>query len=333
MYFAMTTLSEQVLLQKTATIQKKITGQLAGRIIGQRDVIEQLLTALFAGGHVLLVGVPGLAKTLIVKTLADALSLQFGRIQFTPDLMPTDITGTDILDTSRASGAREFRFIRGPLFCNLLLADELNRTPPKTQAALLQAMQEKSVTAGGSTYDLPSPFLVFATQNPIEQAGTYPLPEAQLDRFMFQVSVNYPSREEEFEIVRQTTIGREVPVTSLVTPEEILDLQRMVPTVPCADHIITAAVDVIRQTRPQESSIPEIRDNISFGAGPRAAQMLILAAKARTLLHGRFAVDMQDIMALAHSVLRHRLVLSFEAEARGYSPDSLIDTILATLLS
>jgi MoxR-like ATPase len=189
------------------------------------------------------------------------------------------------------------------------------------------------VTAGGSTYELPQPFLVFATQNPIEQAGTYPLPEAQLDRFMFQVSVNYPSRDEEFEIVRQTTIGREVPVARLVSPEEILDLQRMVPTVPCADHIVAAAVDIIRQTRPKESGIQEIRDNISFGAGPRAAQMLILAAKARTLLHGRFAVDMQDIITLAHSVLRHRLVLSFEAEARGYSPDSLIDTVLSTLLS
>ncbi|MBN2525400.1 MAG: MoxR family ATPase [Deltaproteobacteria bacterium] len=328
---AMSTLSERMLLQKTASIQQKITGELAGRIIGQKDVIEQLLTALLAGGHVLLVGVPGLAKTLIVKTLADALSLTFGRIQFTPDLMPTDITGTDILDTSSTGGAREFRFVKGPIFCNLLLADELNRTPPKTQAALLQAMQEHAITAGGKTYTLPAPFLVFATQNPIEQAGTYPLPEAQLDRFMFQVSVNYPSRNEEFEIVRQTTVGLEKPVSKLVSPAEILELQHLVPSVPCADHVIAAAVDLVRQTRPHESGIAEIRDNISFGAGPRAAQMLVLAAKARTLLHGRFAVDMTDIQALAHSVLRHRLVLSFEAEARGYSPDRLIDTILSAL--
>ena len=329
----MNTLSEKMLLQKTASIQNKIVGELSGRIIGQNEVIEQLLIALLAGGHVLLVGVPGLAKTLIVKTLADALSLQFGRIQFTPDLMPTDITGTDILDTSGAGGAREFRFVKGPVFCNLLLADELNRTPPKTQAALLQAMQEQSVTAGGRTYDLPRPFLVFATQNPIEQAGTYPLPEAQLDRFMFQVSVNYPNRDEEFAIVRQTTVGQEQPVSKIVSPKEIMELQRLVPSVPCSDHLIALAVDIVRQTRPQESVVAEIRDNVSFGAGPRAAQMLVLAAKARTLLSGRFAVDAEDIRALAHSVLRHRLVLSFEAEARGFSSDTLVDKVLATLLS
>ncbi|MBN2718113.1 MAG: MoxR family ATPase [Deltaproteobacteria bacterium] len=333
MHSVMSTLSEQMLLQKTASIHNKILGQLSGRIIGQHDVIEQLLIALLAGGHVLLVGVPGLAKTLIVKTLADTLSLQFGRIQFTPDLMPTDITGTDILDTSNAGGARDFRFVKGPVFCNLLLADEVNRTPPKTQAALLQSMQEQSVTAGGRTYELPRPFLVFATQNPIEQAGTYPLPEAQLDRFMFQVSVNYPSRDEEFAIVRQTTAGPEAPVSRLVSPTEILELQRLVPTVPCADHVIAAAVDVVRHTRPKESAIPEIRDNIAFGAGPRAAQMLIMAAKARTLLSGRFAVDIEDVRTLAHSVLRHRLVLSFEAEARGYSSDRLIDSVLTAILS
>lgn len=324
--------AERTLLAKTASIQKKITKELAGRIVGQNHVIEQLLTALFAGGHVLLVGVPGLAKTLIVKTLADALSLQFGRIQFTPDLMPTDITGTDILETN-TSGSREFRFSKGPLFCNLLLADELNRTPPKTQAALLQAMQENSVTAGSRTYQLPKPFLVFATQNPIEQAGTYPLPEAQLDRFMFQVSVDYPSREEEFEIVRQTTIGKNTPIAQMVSPREIMELQTLVPTVPCADHVIAATVDLVRQTRPGESTISQITQNVSYGAGPRAAQMLILAAKARTLLHGRFAVDIEDIRALAHSVLRHRLVLNFEAEARGFSADILIDTLLSSLLS
>ncbi|MBN2344600.1 MAG: MoxR family ATPase [Deltaproteobacteria bacterium] len=326
----MNTTSERMLLEKTASIQQKITQELSGRIVGQHEVIEQLLIALLAGGHVLLVGVPGLAKTLIIKTLADALSLQFGRIQFTPDLMPTDITGTDILE-NKPGGGREFRFIKGPLFCNLLLADELNRTPPKTQAALLQAMQETSVTAGGSTYELPKPFLVFATQNPIEQAGTYPLPEAQLDRFMFQVSVKYPSRDEEFAIVRQTTVGREYPVSQLVSPKEILELQKLVPTVPCADHIIGATVDLVRRTRPEDSDMAQIRENVSFGAGPRAAQMLVLAAKARTLLHGRFAVDIEDIRALTHSVLRHRLVLSFEAEARGFSADSLIDSLLSTV--
>lgn len=332
MAWGMNTQLERVLLEKTASIQDKITKELSGRIVGQHDVIEQLLTALLAGGHVLLVGVPGLAKTLIIKTLADALSLQFGRIQFTPDLMPTDITGTDILE-NKVGGGREFRFIKGPLFCNLLLADELNRTPPKTQAALLQAMQEASVTAGGKTYDIPKPFLVFATQNPIEQAGTYPLPEAQLDRFMFQVNVNYPSRNDEFEIVRQTTVGKDVPVTKMVSPREILELQQLVPTVPCADHVIQVAVDLVRQSRPEDTKLAQIKENVAFGAGPRAAQMLILAAKARTLLHGRYAVDLEDIHALAHSVLRHRLVLSFEAEARGFSADIMIDTLLASLVA
>ncbi len=318
------------LVEKVARAQADLVQEIERCIVGQQEVIEQLLVALLAGGHVLLVGVPGLAKTLVVKTLAQALSLDFGRIQFTPDLMPTDITGTDILEETDG-GQRRFRFVKGPLFCNLLLADEINRTPPKTQAALLEAMQELAVTAGGNTYRLERPFMVFATQNPIEQAGTYPLPEAQLDRFMLQVDVTYPSQDEETEIVRRTTIGPASEISPKLDLKQILALQDLVPRVPAADHIIEYAVRLIRRTRPGDPSAPkDILPYISWGAGPRAAQMLVLAAKARTLLRGRFAVETDDVEALAPAVLRHRLVTSFGAEAEGVRTDELIKRLIET---
>jgi MoxR-like ATPase len=279
---------------------------------------------------VLLVGVPGLAKTLMVKTLASTLSLVFGRIQFTPDLMPSDITGTDILEDAE-SGGRQFRFVKGPLFCNLLLADEINRTPPKTQAALLEAMQELSVTAGGRTWGLDRPFMVFATQNPIEQAGTYPLPEAQLDRFMLQVDVTYPSEEEEMEIIKRTTVGQPPDISPMLNKDQVLDLQNLVPRVPAADHIIQYAVRLVRRSRPSDPSAPkEILPYVAWGAGPRAAQMLVLAAKARTLLRGRFVVESDDIAALAPAVLRHRIVTSFGAEAEGVLASELIHRLIET---
>jgi len=321
---------EDQIVEQVERVRARLTHEIEQRIVGQRDVVEHLLVALLAGGHVLLVGVPGLAKTLIVKTVADALSLAFGRIQFTPDLMPTDITGTDILEETEG-GKRAFRFMKGPLFCNLLLADEINRTPPKTQAALLQAMQERAVTAGGTTYELTRPFVVFATQNPIELSGTYPLPEAQLDRFMLHIDVDYPNAVDEVEIVRRTTVGELRPVTRLLDAREILEVQDLVPRVPAADHVLEYAVRLVRRSRPADAEAPEeIRRFVSWGAGPRAAQMLVLAAKARALLRGRFAVDLGDVAALAPAVLRHRLVLSFEAEAEGVKAKALIARIIET---
>ena len=309
-------------------MRKALTNEIDSRIVGQNEVVEQLLIAMLAGGHALLVGVPGLAKTLLIKTLSQALSLEFGRVQFTPDLMPTDITGTDILDET-GDRARSFRFLKGPLFCNLLLADEINRTPPKTQAALLQAMQERAVTVGGRTYDLPNPFIVFATQNPIEQAGTYPLPEAQLDRFMLQIDVGYPSAAEEVEIVQRTTVGKLKEISAVLGDVEIRELQALTPRVPVANHIIEYAVRLIRQSRPADPDAPaEVKKYVSWGAGPRATQMLILAAKARTLLQGRFAVSPDDVIELLPSVLRHRLVLNFEAEAEGVKVDMLTKRLI-----
>jgi MoxR-like ATPase len=320
--------SDDRLVERVAVVRDELVNEIDRRIVGQRGVVEHLLVALLAGGHALLVGVPGLAKTLMVKTLSGALSLVFSRIQFTPDLMPSDITGTDILE-ERDDGGREFRFLKGPIFCNLLLADEINRTPPKTQAALLQAMQERAVTAGGRTYELERPFLVFATQNPIEQSGTYPLPEAQLDRFMLQVDVGYPSEDEELEIVKRTTVGEFDPVSRLLEHAQILALQDLVPRVPAADHVIEFAVRLVRSSRPDDPGATErVKRYVSWGAGPRATQMLVLAAKARTLLRGRFAVDLGDVAALAPAVLRHRLVLSFEAEAEGVRADELIAELI-----
>ena len=323
--------SEQDLqaLAEITRAREEIRAEVAKRIIGQGDVIELLLTSLLAGGHCLFVGVPGLAKTLLISSLADLLDLSFSRIQFTPDLMPSDITGTDVLQEDQTSGRRFFRFIKGPLFANIVLADEINRTPPKTQAALLQAMQEKRVTAGGETYPLEPPFWVFATQNPIEQEGTYPLPEAQLDRFMFQVDVGYPSEEEEVRIVRQTTSEYQPTLEKVLDPERILRLQRLVLRVPAADHVVRYAVRLCRATRKEEPDTPaELRRYLSWGAGPRASQFLILGGKARAVLQGRHAVGLEDVKALCRPVLKHRLVRSFHAEAEGVSADQIIEGLL-----
>ena len=313
-----------------ADAYRQILGEIEKRIVGQRKVIDHLLTALFARGHTLFVGVPGLAKTLLISTLAETLNLTFQRIQFTPDLMPADITGTEVLEEDHSSGRRAFRFIPGPVFANLVLADEINRTPPKTQAALLQSMQEYHVTVGGVTYNLPLPFLVFATQNPIEQEGTYPLPEAQLDRFMFQVDVDYPTEEEEQQIVRQQTSGYRPELSRVLSPERILQLQELVRRVPAADHVVAYAVALTRATRPTAPNAPDfIRERVSWGAGPRASQFLILAAKARAILQGRFAAGIDDVAALARPTLQHRLILNYRAEAEGVRAGDLIDRLLS----
>ncbi|HXN54690.1 MAG TPA: MoxR family ATPase [Myxococcales bacterium] len=321
--------SDEQLIEELARAKKRIQGEIAKRVVGQEAVIEQLLIALFARGHCLFVGVPGLAKTLLISTLAEALSLSFNRIQFTPDLMPSDITGTDILEEDHTTGRRAFRFVKGPVFANVLLADEINRTPPKTQAALLQAMQEKRVTAAGHTYPLDEPFLVFATQNPIEQEGTYPLPEAQLDRFMFMVDVGYPSEEEEVQIVRATTSGAQQALSKILAPEQIRALQGLVLRVPVADHVIRHAVELVRRTRPREDSSAHVRDHVSWGAGPRASQALILGAKARAALDGRPAASVDDVRVLAEPVLRHRVLTNFHAEAEGVDSRAVIARVLS----
>jgi MoxR-like ATPase len=302
---------------------------LAKVIVGQRDVIEELLIALFARGHCLLVGVPGLAKTLMIRTLADSLALQFNRIQFTPDLMPSDITGTEVIQEDRSTGHRELRFIRGPVFANVILADEINRTPPKTQAALLEAMQEHQVTIGGEKHVLPEPFFVLATQNPIEQEGTYPLPEAQLDRFMFMVMVDYPSEEDELEIVRRTTTDIEIRLTATLNAGQIVELGRIVRKVPIADHIARFALRLARLTRRDKPEAPDfVREYVQWGAGPRASQYLVLGAKARAVLQGRRAVEHQDIRAVALPVLRHRLKTNFAADAEGVTADDIVRRLL-----
>ena len=307
-------------VEALARARSAIVEQIEKRVVGQREVVEHLLIALFSRGHCLFVGVPGLAKTLLISTLAEVLNLTFNRVQFTPDLMPSDITGTDILEEDKATGRREFRFVRGPLFANIILADEVNRTPPKTQAALLQALRESRVTAGGETYPLDLPFLVFATQNPIEQEGTYPLPEAQLDRFMFLVDVGYPTAEEEVQIVKSTTSGSTPRLTKVLSPEQILALQELVRRVPVPDHVVRYAVELVRQTRPREPGAPEVvRKHVNWGAGPRASQYLVVAAKARAVLQGRFAATVEDVRALALPVLRHRVLPNFAAESEGIS--------------
>jgi len=315
-----------------ARAHDEIVAQIERRIVGQRKVVEHLLTALFARGHCLFVGVPGLAKTLLISTLAETLNLSFQRIQFTPDLMPADITGTEVLEEDQVSGRRTFRFIRGPVFANLVLADEINRTPPKTQAALLQSMQEYRVTAGGHTHELPQPFLVFATQNPIEQEGTYPLPEAQLDRFMFQVDVDYPSATEEEDIVRMSTSDYRIRLDRVLSPVRVLELQSLVRRVPVADHVVRYAVALARSTRPQERDAPPfVKEYLQWGAGPRASQFLILAGKARAILDGRFAVSLDDVAALARPTLQHRLILNYRAEAEGVRQGDLIDRLLGVV--
>jgi MoxR-like ATPase len=300
-------------------------------IVGQDRVVEELLIALFAGGHCLLVGVPGLAKTLLISTVAQALDLKFSRIQFTPDLMPSDITGTEILEEDAATRKRSFRFIPGPVFGNVILADEINRTPPKTQAALLQAMQEKKVTAGGQTFSLDLPFFVLATQNPIEQEGTYPLPEAQLDRFMFNIRVDYPSEAEEIQIVESTTSPQTATPNVVLHATEILRTQELVRTVPVDSHVLRYAIRLVRATR--DDSIPQVQQYVSWGAGPRAGQNLILGAKVRAVMNGRPIPSIDDVRAIAYPVLRHRIVTNFNADADGVSTDDLIDRLLENVSS
>jgi MoxR-like ATPase len=316
-------------VQELNEAYRLITEQLSRVIVGQQQVIEELLVAMFARGHCLLVGVPGLAKTLLIRTLADALSLEFRRIQFTPDLMPSDITGTEVIEEDRSSGSREFRFLKGPIFGNVILADEINRTPPKTQAALLEAMQEYQITAGGRRHQLGQPFFVLATQNPIEHEGTYPLPEAQLDRFMFNTYVDYPDEDEEFDIVRRTTADVSATVTPVLSGDRILALQKIVRRVPVADHVVRYAMRLVRLTRPHNSDVPQfVRDYVSWGAGPRASQYLVLGAKARAVLNGRFHAGTDDVRAVAYPVLRHRIVTNFNAEAEGVKTDELIRRLI-----
>ncbi len=311
---------------------------IARRIIGQDELIERLLIALFANGHALFVGVPGLAKTLLIQTLADVLDLEFNRIQFTPDLMPPDVTGTDVLDTDVQTGERSFRFLKGPIFTNLLLADEINRTPPKTQAALLQAMQEHTVTASGKTHTMPEPFHVFATQNPIEQEGTYPLPEAQLDRFMFMLEVTYPKADDEVAIVRATTGGERPILPKVLSPERIVELQALVRRVPAPENVVRHAVALVRATRPESAGehlsgqvAEQVKEFISFGAGPRASQYLVLGAKARAAIRGRPVAEVQDVRAVALPVLSHRVVTNFHAEAQGFRSADLVRNVLEAL--
>ncbi len=316
--------------EKLQAARKSIVSQLSRIIVGQERVVEELLIALFAAGHVLLVGVPGLAKTLLISSLSEILDLSFARIQFTPDLMPSDITGSEILNEDRATRERVFKFQPGPVFANLILADEINRTPPKTQAALLQAMQEYQVTSGGETRPLPLPFFVMATQNPIEQEGTYPLPEAQLDRFFLQINIDYPKEDEEKRIVLKTTGSDKVELKKVLGAKEVIDLQAIVRKVPVPDSVVNHAVALARATRAQDPSSPDfIRKWVTWGSGPRASQSLILGAKARALLNGRFAVAQEDVDALAKPILRHRILLNFQAEAEGVSVDNIVEKLLS----
>ncbi len=317
-------------VEQLTKIRESIYGEIGKVVIGQREIVEQLLIALLSGGHCLLVGVPGLAKTTLIHTVARTLDLSFGRIQFTPDLMPSDITGTEVLEEDPETSRKSFRFVPGPIFAHIILADEINRTPPKTQAALLQAMQEHAVTAGGRTMKLSEPFFVLATQNPIEQEGTYPLPEAQLDRFIFNLWIDYPDPLEEAEIVRVTTSAQKAAATPILGGEEIVHLQQLVRRVPVADHIIDYAVRLVRSSRPADGVAPDyIGEMVSWGAGPRASQYLVLAGKARAILSGRHSVAIEDIQAVALPVLRHRLVVNFHAEAQDINATTLVERLLA----
>ncbi len=308
---------------------ESLRAQVAQRIVGQQEAVDGIVAAILAGGHALLIGVPGLAKTLMVSTVSAALDLSFHRIQFTPDLMPSDITGTEIIEEDTTTGKRSFRFVEGPVFSNVVLADEINRTPPKTQAALLQAMQEHEVTAGGTTYRLPEPFFVLATQNPIEQEGTYPLPEAQLDRFMFELRVGYPSKQEEETIVEQTTGSREVTIEPVLDAESLVSLQGLVRRIPVSRELIRSAVTLARITRPSDSEAPPVvREFVEWGAGPRASQYLILGAKARAAMDGRPLADLDDVRDVASAVLRHRVVTNFAAEAKGRSSGDVVREVL-----
>jgi MoxR-like ATPase len=314
------------LLAELARARSALVAQIARRVVGQHQIVDNLVAALLAGGHALLVGVPGLAKTLLVQTVSQALDLEFSRVQFTPDLMPSDITGTELLEEDHATGRRVFRFVRGPVFGNIVLADEINRAPPKTQAALLQAMQEHAVTAAGKTHRLPEPFFVLATQNPIEQEGTYPLPEAQLDRFMFELRVGYPSRDEEERIVTATTGDTTAGVEPVIGAQRLSELQHLVRRLPAPPTVVNFAVRLARSTRPDDAdATPDVKRFVSWGAGPRASQYLVLGAKARAAMDGRALPDIDDVRAVALPVLRHRLVLNFQAEAEGVTVERLLD--------
>jgi MoxR-like ATPase len=320
---------EAQLIKDLAATYERMSEQIGKVIIGQKTVVEQLLMAMFSRGHCLLVGVPGLAKTLLVSTVAKILHLSFKRVQFTPDLMPADITGTDILQDDPETGRRRFVFLPGPLFANMILADEINRTPPKTQAALLEAMQEHHVTAGGTTYRLPEPFFVLATQNPIEQEGTYPLPEAQQDRFMFNIRVDYPSRAEEIQIMKSTTGTHKPELTAMLDGKQIMQFQQVVRQVVVADHIFAYVADLVRSTRPKEKDVPKwVPELVAWGAGPRACQYLILGGKTRAILYGRVHVTTDDIKAVALPVLRHRIMTTFHADADGISTDDIIKKLI-----
>jgi MoxR-like ATPase len=321
--------------EKIAQVRRardQIYAEVAKVIIGQRDVVEQMVTAMLCRGHCLVVGVPGLAKTLMVRTMAQVLQLHFKRIQFTPDLMPSDIVGTDILEEDQATRQRAFKFIKGPIFANIVLADEINRTPPKTQAALLEAMQEYHVTTGGTTYDLPLPFFVLATQNPIEQEGTYPLPEAQLDRFMFEIRIGYPDEEAEKQIVRSTTRDQEQQLRLIMGARAVLQLQTIVRQMPVSEHVVTYATRLVRASRPRSPNAPKfIGDWVSWGAGPRAGQYLILGAKARAILDGRLNVSCDDVRAMVAPVLRHRIFTNFNADAEGVTVEDIVTRLLETV--
>ena len=316
------------LLEKLTDFQNRFFNEIGKSIIGQKDVLDHILIALLCKGHTLIIGVPGLAKTLMIKSMADMLDLTFSRIQFTPDLMPSDITGTEVLEEDQASGKRAFRFFKGPIFGNIILADEINRTPPKTQAALLEAMQEHKVTAAGNTYDLEEPFFVLATQNPIEQEGTYPLPEAQLDRFMFNILIDYPSRKDEVSIVQTTTDVTDTSLNKVISRQEILEYQSLVRRVPVAENVIEYAVDLVNATRPGENSKDFINEWIDWGAGPRASQYLILGAKAKAVLDSRPTAEIDDVKALALPVLRHRVLPNFNAEAEGMKVNDILKKLI-----
>jgi len=324
----MATKDDIKLVEQLRESRDAISAELGKRIIGQHEIIEHILITLFCQGHALIIGVPGLAKTLLIKSVSEILDLKFSRIQFTPDLMPSDITGTEILEEDHATGKREFKFFQGPLFANIILADEINRTPPKTQAALLEAMQEHKVTAAGVSYTLDEPFLVLATQNPIEQEGTYPLPEAQLDRFMFSLNITYPSRKDEIEIVKSTTSGPDKSLKSTITKDDILTFQSLVRRVPVADNVVEFAVDLAAKTRPEDGAPQFISDWLEWGAGPRASQYLILGAKAKAILDERPTPDISDVIAMAKPVLRHRIITSFNAEADGVNADQVLDQLI-----
>ncbi|MFO7799499.1 AAA family ATPase [Rhodohalobacter sp.] len=318
--------------EKFSSAVSAIKDEISKVVVGQRDVVDQLLISLFSGGHCVLVGVPGLAKTLLIQTVAETMNLSFSRIQFTPDLMPGDITGTEVIEDDKKTGRKHFKFIKGPIFANIVLADEINRTPPKTQAALLEGMQEHKITASGQTFTLDDPFFVLATQNPIEQEGTYPLPEAQLDRFMFHIHLNYPHPDEEKQIVKQTTSAQRKRINSVLEKSQILDFQKLIREVPVPENVLDKTIKLVTQTRPKTEQSPEFVDKyLSWGAGPRASQYLILGAKTKALSDGRYNVELEDIKALATPVLRHRIVTNYAAEAEGLSTVDIINHLLDRL--